>query len=105
MIAYKLVRQLKNGDLSPLFIHKKRRLSVGRWLQCGKHKTKGFLYRPFWHCVKEPIAPHLTTKNRVWCMVEIKDYHTFIWKHHQNEEWLLAKYMKIIKILDNEFKK
>ena len=74
MIAYKLVRQLKNGDITPLFINKTKRIEFNKWIDAECHPTKGFAVRPFWHCTSKPIAPHLSERNRVWVQVEIKDY-------------------------------
>ena len=49
MIAYKLVRQMKDG-LSPLFINRKSRLPMNEWMQSENHPTKGFAERQGWHC-------------------------------------------------------
>lgn len=59
MIAYKLFRQLKNGDITSLFINRKRRLPYNEWLTAESFPTNGYLLRPFWHCTNSPIAPHL----------------------------------------------
>lgn len=48
MKAYKLVRKLKDGSLSPLFINKKSRIPVGVWLDAEEHPTKGFAVRKGW---------------------------------------------------------
>ncbi len=72
MIAYKLFRVLKNGEITPLFINKKQRLPIGEWLEAESHRTKGYTYRPFWHCTHQPCAPHLTTAGRRWYKVEIE---------------------------------
>lgn len=50
MIAYKLIRKLKDGSLSPLFINKKQRIPIGIWLDAESHPTNGFAYRKGWHC-------------------------------------------------------
>ncbi len=62
MIAYKLVRQLKDKSLAPLFINKKLRLEFGKWHEAECHPTKGFAVRPGWHCTAVPNAPHLSQK-------------------------------------------
>jgi len=45
MIAYKLIRKMKDGSLSPLFINKKSRIPVGVWLEAENHPTKGYTVR------------------------------------------------------------
>lgn len=100
IIAYKLFRVLKNGDISPLFINKKQRLSLNTWIPAEKnHKTNGYVYRPFWHCTLTPNAPHLTEKGRAWYEIEIKDYKEYKKPKHQGGTWLLADSIKILKKL------
>ena len=98
MIAYKLCRRLKNGDITPLFIDKKKRLSFNKWMKAESHPTKGFKVRPFWHCTSKPHAPHLSEKNRVWVVVEIANFTEFNRPEHQGGKWFLAGKMKLIKI-------
>lgn len=62
MIAYKLVRKLKDGSLAPLFINKKQRLPIGEWMQAEDHPTKVHAVRPGWHCLLKPEASHLSKK-------------------------------------------
>jgi hypothetical protein len=100
MIAYKLCRQLKNGDITSLFINKKVKLPFNQWLEAENHPTKGFKERPFWHCTSEPIAPHLTMKNRVWVKVEMNDFWEFERPESQGGLWYLAKNIKLIKIME-----
>jgi hypothetical protein len=45
MKAYKLIRKMKDGSYSPLFINKKSRIPVGEWLEAEYHPTKGFAER------------------------------------------------------------
>lgn len=99
MIAYKLVRQLCDGNITPLFINKKFRLPIGEWLQAENHPTKGFKERPYWHCTSKMVAPHLSTNNRVWIMVDIEDFTEYNRPLNQGGLWFLAKKMKIIKIM------
>lgn len=99
MKAFKLVRLLKSGEITPLFINKKFRLPIGEWLVAENHPTTGYKNRPFWHCTSETIAPHLSKKNRVWIEVEIEDFEEFDRPEHQGGLWFLANKMKIIKIL------
>lgn len=97
MIAYKLIRKLKDGSLSPLFINKRSRLPIGEWLTAELYPTKGFAVRQGWHCTIKPIAPHLSTKNRVWIEVEIEDYSFYERPESQGGTWVLAQKMKILR--------
>ena len=99
MIAHKLVRLMKDGTLSSLFIGKKNRLPIGQWLQAESLPTKGFALRPGWHCTREPVAPHLSTKDRVWVKVEIEDYTEFLRPENQGGLWYLAKRMKVLEVV------
>ena len=96
MIAYKLCRQLKNGNITSLFINKKVPLPFNQWLEAENHPTKGFKERPFWHCTSEPIAPHLSMKGRVWVKLEMSDFWEFERPESQGGLWYLAKYIKLI---------
>ena len=104
MIAYKLIRQMKDG-LSPLFINKKSRLKIGEWMEAESHPTKGFANRKGWHCTLTPNAPHLMEggegvgKNRVWVEVEVEGYELYNRPESQGGTWVLASRMKINKIL------
>ena len=96
MLAYKLCRKLKNGEITSLFINKKKRLIFNEWLEAECYPTKGFAVRPFWHCTSEPIAPHLSEKNRVWIMVHMDDYVEYQRPESQGGKWFLAKRIKLI---------
>ena len=96
MIAYKLVKQRKNGTYGPLFINRKAVLPVNVWLPAEDHPTKGYAYRPGWHCTLEPKAPHLTEKGRVWVTVEVEDFQIYERPKNQGGEWILANWMKIL---------
>jgi hypothetical protein len=99
MVAYKLIRKLKDGSLSPLFINKKSRIPVGVWMDAEYHPTKGYSGRKGWHCTLKPNAPHLSEKNRVWVEVEIGDFEYYNRPESQGGTWVLAQRMKIIKEL------
>lgn len=101
MIAYKLIRKLKDGQLSPLFINKKTRIPIGVWLEAESHPTPGFAFRKGWHCTLEPKAPHLSTKDRVWVEVEIYDFEYYERPESQGGTWVLAQKMKVIGELSN----
>ena len=96
MIAYKLVRKLKNGEISPLFINKKLRITTGAWMKAEAHETKGFAFRPGWHCTSSPVAPHLSEKDRVWMKVEITDYTEVKRPESQGGLWYLANNIKFL---------
>lgn len=97
MIAYKLFRRLRTGEITSLFINKKRRLPLGEWLDAESFPTKGFTLRPYWHCTHKPYAPHLSMKNRVWMKVEIEGFEEFERPESQGGKWYLAQRIKIIK--------
>ena len=98
MLVYKLVRKLKDGSISPLFINKKSRLPIGVWLEAEDHKTKGYAHRKGWHCTLKPEAPHLYKKeNRVWMLCEVQDFEYYSSPEHEGGTWILAQKIKFIK--------
>jgi|SRR6185437_11541542 len=97
--AYKLVRVRKNYTLGPLFIDKKRILPVGKWLKADAVLTKGFAFRPGWHCCEKPEAPHLSKKGRIWCKVLIKGVEKHQRPESQGGLWYTAQQMKITELL------
>jgi hypothetical protein len=99
MIAYKLIRKMKDGSLAPLFINKKSRIPIGEWLEAENHPTKGFSVRKGWHCTLTPVAPHLSEKGRVWVQVEVEDTELYNRPESQGGMWVLAQRMKVIKEL------
>lgn len=104
MIAYKLVRKMKDGSVSPLFINKKMRLPIGEWMDAEMHPTKGYAPRQGWHCTLTPTAPHLSPKDRVWARVEVEDCELYQRPSSQGGVWVLAQRMKILELLDGEDK-
>ena len=99
LIAYKLVRQLKSGKLTPLFINKQLGIELDKWYQSECHPTKGFAVRQGWHCTATPTAPHLSEKNRVWVKVLIEDYSEFERPKSQGGLWFLANKIKFLEVL------
>jgi hypothetical protein len=97
--AYKLLKVRKDGSLGPLFINAKQRIPIGVWLKAEEHLTPGYAFRPGWHTTAKPVAPHLSTKGRVWCSVTIRDFVEFVRPSAQGGMWLLAKWMKVDRIL------
>ena len=99
MIAYKLVRKLKSGKLTPLFINKTQGIELNTWYESECHPTKGFKVRQGWHCTSTPNAPHLTNKGRVWLKVEIEDVTEHQRPQSQGGLWYLADKIKFMEIL------
>ena len=104
MKAYKLVRQMKDGSLAPLFINAKQRIQLGVWLPAENHPTKGFAERQGWHCTFTPHAPHLakTPKNgapRVWVECEVKDWESYDRPESQGGSWILAQQIKFTRVI------
>lgn len=99
MIGYKLVRQRKDGSLGPLFINRRQRFEVGTWMEAEAHKTKGFAFRPGFHILDVPVAPHLKkTSDRVWVQVEYDDFTEHMRPESQGGKWFLANRMKVMRI-------
>lgn len=98
--GYKLFSLRKDGSIRSLFINKGIKLPIGKWIKAEEHPTKGFAFRPGWHATLEPIAPHLSKKNRVWAKVKMKEAVRFNRPESQGGTWLLAKWIKIEKILN-----
>ena len=99
MIGYKLVRLRKNGTIGPLFINKKLDIPFYVWMLAEEHRTKGYKFRPGWHILAKPEAPHLSKKNRVWCMVEFENYEKCVRPENQGGLWYLAQNMKVVSLL------
>ena len=100
--AYKLCRQLKSGEITPLFINKTFRIPFDEWLEAEEHPTKGYKFRPHWHCMSSTSAPHLTEKNRVWVEIEMQDYKKMERPENQGGTWYLADKVKFIRKLSDE---
>jgi len=97
--AYKLLRLRKDGTLGPLFIGRKIRVPVGRWVRARKLFTPGFAYRPGWHACAAPHAPHLSTKGRVWCEVSLQG----VKEHHRSAAqgglWFTAQLLRVERVI------
>jgi hypothetical protein len=98
--VYKLMRVRKNGTLGSLFINKKVVIPIGVWLQAELYPTKGFAVRKGWHCCFQPIAPHLSTKGRVWVECEVENWTKYDRPKSQGGAWVLANRMIVTKILN-----
>jgi len=105
MIAYKLMKQRKNGTLGSLFINAKEVYSFNVWMNAEFIPTNGFAERFGWHCCFTPIAPHLkeflsSGEIRVWVEVEVDGIKTYDRPESQGGSWILADKMKINRIVD-----
>ena len=98
MIAYKLVRQLKSGKLTPLFINKQQGIEFNTWYNSECHPTKGFKVRQGWHCTSKPEAPHLSNKGRIWVKVWIEQYEEIKRPESQGGLWYLANKIKFLEV-------
>jgi hypothetical protein len=100
-IAYKLFRELKSGELTSLFINKKKVLPINEWMESKPYPTKGFAFRPGWHCTAQPVAPHLKMKLangevRIWKKVLMEDFTEEHRPENQGGLWYLANKIKIL---------
>jgi hypothetical protein len=97
--AYKLFRLRKDGTLGPLFIGATIRVPVDQWVKAQAIRTKGFAYRPGWHCCAVPNAPHLSMTGRIWCEVSIMETE----EHHrpasQGGLWYTAQKLRVNRIM------
>ena len=96
MIAYKLFRVRRDGSLGSLFINKSAILPMNKWIVAEDHKTKGYKHRPGWHCLPNPVAPHLSMNGRKWFKVEIKNMSKEVRPVKQGGTWFLARNMRIL---------
>ena len=96
MIGYKLFRKRKDGTYGPLFINRRERLKPGIEYTAFCYPTKGYAVRPGWHICRTPSAPHLSTKDRVWCKVEFTKATELQRPESQGGVWYLAQSMRIL---------
>jgi len=100
LTGFKLFRRRKDGSLGPLFINARQRIPVGQWLEAEAHRKKGYAFRPGWHILPWPEAPHLRQGgDRVWARVEFLDYEVMDRPEHQGGAWFLAKQMRVVEVL------
>jgi len=95
MKAWKLFRVRKDGSIGSLFINRRARLPVGKWMVAEEHPTKGYAFRPGWHACAKPDAPHLSTRGRAWFRVELRGVTTHHRPASQGGVWYTAKQLKI----------
>jgi hypothetical protein len=100
-IGYKLFRKLKSGEITSLFINKKEKLPHDEWLEAKSYPTKGFAFRPYWHCTEKPYAPHLKMElangeKRIWKKLLMEDFIENPRPDNQGGMWYLANKIKIL---------
>ena len=99
MVAYKLMRKMRDGSFAPLFCGRKTRYLIGNHYTAVLNETKGFSPRKGFRCTALPYAPHLSTKNRVWVKMEVSNLVYFDRPKSQGGQWILAQEMKILREL------
>ena len=97
--AYKLFRIRKDNTISSLFINTKARYNLNEWMQAQRIQTKGYSYRPGWHTLAKPRAPHLSLKGRAWYLVEIANYSEETRPSSQGGKWYRSQHLKILRPL------
>ena len=97
--AYKLVRLRKDGTLGPLFINRKARLPVGKWLKAKAVRSRWLTFRPGWHACQSPSAPHMVMTGRVWCKVLLRKARQEQRPPGQGGMWYVAKEMKVVRVM------
>ena len=97
--GYKLFRLRKDGSLGPLFINRTQVIEVGKTYDAEAHRTKGYAFRPGWHLTLKPVAPHLSTRGRVWCRVKFFGGRKMQRPKNQGGTWILADKLKVLEIL------
>lgn len=72
-------------------------------MRAKAYRTKGYVYRPGWHALLKPEAPHLKTKSknekRVWARVALAEYKICERPISQGGKWYLAQKMMVLEIL------
>jgi hypothetical protein len=97
--AYKLFRVRKDGSIGSLFINAQQRYELNRWMIALPFRRSGFRFRPGWHALEKPKAPHLSLKGRQWFLVELKDFNSEVRPESQGGKWYLSKYLRIVRPL------
>lgn len=101
--VFKLFKLRKNGTLGPLFINKKQVIPLNEWMEAEAHPTKGYAFRPGWHCCIAPEAPHLFKKERrVWARCLAQDTTMYQRPWNQGGAWVLAQKLKVVEILSGK---
>lgn len=98
--AHKLLRVRRDGSLGPLFIDKRLRIPVGRWLVAKPKRTKGYAFRPGWHAVSDRrTVKHLRQGgDRLWFLVELRGARAEVRPRGQGT-WYVARKMRVVRAL------
>ena len=99
MRAYKLFKLRRDGTLGSLFINKRAVIPIGIWCTAEAHRTKNYAYRPGWHAMGKPVAPHLSSEGRIWAEVSITNFVPFVRPDNQGGKWYLAQRMRVNRLL------
>jgi hypothetical protein len=104
MIAYKLFKIRKDGSIGSLFINASEKYEINKWMDAKPIKKNGFAFRCGFHCLINPVAPHLKMnlangEKRAFFKVEIESYEYFTRPKSQGGGWVLAQRMKILEKL------
>jgi len=107
MVAYKLMRLKKDGNLGSLFIERKADIPKHEWLTAEFNPNKNFAPRKGWHCTFTPNAPHLKEElangeKRVWVKVEVQDWEKYDRPESQGGAWILANKMMVLEVISWE---
>ena len=94
--GYKLFNLRRDGSIGPLFINRRQRIDIGRWLPAESHPTKGFKVRPQWHATSAPVAPHLSERGRIWKRVELRGVTEMMRPDSQGGKWYLADELRVV---------
>ena len=96
MLGYKLFRKRKDGTYGPLFINRSQVIRTGITYPAEDHPTRGYSHRPGWHICRYMHAPHLSTRDRVWCLVEFEHQETLERPASQGGTWYLGRTIRIL---------
>lgn len=96
MRAYKLFRVRADGTLGPLFLDATLRIKVGDRLRAKNMHKKGFKFRPGFHAVAKPYAPHLSKRGRRWHRVKLYDWRREKRPKNHGGIWLVAKEITVL---------
>lgn len=94
--AWKLFTLHKDGTIGPLFVNRKQRVPIGRWVKAEAHNPGHLKFRPGWHCARRKHAPHLVETGRVWRQVKIRGYVEHKKPKCQGGLWFVAQWLYVL---------
>lgn len=116
-VGYKLFRlkKLYPEKLFTLFVDTNTPHQLNRWIKSKAIETKKLKFRPGWHILTKPHAPHLMKRDgsmmpeRIWAKVEFLDNSNDQRNHYivkrpinQGGDWVIATKIKILHVLSEE---